>query len=416
MNSDVNYNIKIDYTDIKSYKAPLKVPVFFPEQRIASLPKALSPIYNTTTETQSGVNGNNIYCPVYVLKESWQNSADKETYSQLVSQGRFLPGAFTEKQFDKILESFSSKTSAINNKRFFTDDANEELTEKKIYERFAACFIHDLTNKIYIIRDNNDIKLFDLLYNTLGQKEVLIESWNNYRLFDIDAVYDKNGIIYEQKSIVSATGSRRGSDITGTQLENGNVIILADYDGKLLSASIKNGKVFFDNIEQQDFTAQFEKQDGENKGETVFIVTLVHTSDNEKITYNLTDFKPKALNLSKEELQLIIDEYSIPYESINDNYWNWNEKLEDEAYECLEAFGMSENQQKRFLELVYDKTVKEIIENEEPKEITVYTKKQNLVGQNLIDASGILSDVKFNTIIKNEFPYYAKADNDEYNR
>ena len=418
LNSDVNYNIKIDYTDIKSYKARLKVPVFFPEQKITNqiLPEALKPIYNTTTETQSGVNGNNIYFPVYVLKETWQNSSDKEIYSQLVSQGRFLPGAFTENQFDKILESFSSKTSAIINKRFFEDDdANEELTEKIIYERFAACFIHDLTNKIYIIRNNNDIKLFDLLYNTLGQKEVLIESWNNYRLFDIDAVYDKNGIIYEQKSIVAATGSRRGSDITGTQLENGNLIILGDYDGKLLTASIKNGKVFFDNIEQQDFTAQFEKQDGENKGETVFIVTLVHTTDNEKIIYNLTDFKPKALNLSKEELQLIVDEYSISHESINDSFWNWNEKFEDDAYECLEAFGMSENQQKRFLELVYDKTVKEIIENEEPKEITVYTKKQNLVGQNLIDASGILSDVKFNTIIKNEFPYYEKSDNDEYN-
>ncbi|MGN0756120.1 toxin TcdB middle/N-terminal domain-containing protein [Treponema sp.] len=417
LNSDINYNIKIDYTDIKSYKAPLKVPVFFPEQRINSqiLPEALSPIYNTTTETQSGVNGNNIYCPVYVLKETWQNSTDKETYSQLVSQGRFLPGAFTENQFDKILESFSSKTNTIINKRFFTDDANEELTEKIIYERFAACFIHDLTNKIYIIRDNNDIKLFDLLYNTLGQKEVLIDSWNNYRLFDIDAVYDKNGIIYEQKSEVTSIDARRGSDITGTQLENGNVIILGDYDGKLLTASIKNGKVFFDNIEQQDFTAQFEKQDGENKGETVFIVTLVHTSDNEKIIYNLTDFKPKALNLSKEELQLIVDEYTILYESINDSYWNWNEKLEDDAYECLEAFGMNTNQQKRFLELVYDKTVKEIIEEEEKKQITVYTKKQNLVGQNLIDASGILADVKFNTIIKNEFSYYEKSDNDEYN-
>ena len=418
LNSDVNYNIKIDYTDIKSYKTPLKVPVFFPEQKITSqiLPEALKPIYNTTTETKTDKNGNQSDYTVYVLKETWQNSADKEIYSQLVSQGRFLPGAFTENQFDKILESFSSKTNTIINKRFFEDDdANEELTEKIIYERFAACFIHDLTNKIYIIRNNNDIKLFDLLYNTLGQKEVLIESWNNYRLFDIDAVYDKNGIIYEQKSIVSATGSRRGSDITGTQLENGNVIILGDYDGKLLTASIKNGKVFFDNIEQQDFTAQFEKQDGENKGETVFIVTLVHTSDNEKIIYNLTDFKPKALNLTKEELQLIVDEYTIPYESISDSYWNWNEKLEDEAYECLEAFGMSENQQKRFLELVYDKTVKEIIENEEPKEITVYTKKQNLIGQSLVDASGILADVKFKKITECEFPYYSKADNDEYN-
>lgn len=49
------------------------------------------------------------------------------------------------------------------------------------------------------------------------------------------------------------------------------------------------------------------------------------------------------------------------------------------------------------------------------KRLLAYTKKQNLVGQNLIDASGILSDVKFNTIIKNEFPYYEKSDNDEYN-
>ena len=114
-------------------------------------------------------------------------------------------------------------------------------------------------------------------------------------------------------------------------------------------------------------------------------------------------------------MQSIVDEYSIDYESINDSYWNWNEKLEDDAYECLETFGMSENQQKRFLELVYEKNVKEITEEEEPKEITVYTKKQNLVGQNLIDASCILADVKFKKITENDFPYYTKSDNDEYN-
>ena len=417
LNSDVNYNIKIDYTDIKSYKTPLKVPVFFPEQRIANqiLPEALKSIYNTTTENKTDENGNMADYTVYVLKESWQELADKETYSQLISQGRFLPGAFTDEQFDKILESFSSKTSAIINKRFFEDDSKDEITEKEIYERFAACFIHDLTNKIYIIRDNNNIKLFDLLYNTLGQKEVLIEAWNNYRLFDIDAGYDKNGIIYEHKSEVTSVSARRGSDITGTQIQNGDVLILADYDGKLLSVSKKNSKVFFDGVEQIDYAVQFENKDGENEDEKIFIVTLTHTLDNEKLIYEFTNYKQKAVNITKAELQSIVDEYSIDYESINDSYWNWNEKLEDDAYECLETFGMSENQQKRFLELVYEKNVKEITEEEEPKEITVYTKKQNLVGQNLIDASCILADVKFKKITENDFPYYTKSDNDEYN-
>lgn len=48
LNSDVNYNIKIDYTDIKSYKPRVNSPVFFPEQRINSqiLSEALKPIYN----------------------------------------------------------------------------------------------------------------------------------------------------------------------------------------------------------------------------------------------------------------------------------------------------------------------------------------------------------------------------------
>ena len=433
LNSDVNYNIKIDYTDIKSYKSRLKAPHFFPQKEILRtynpnsgieikdivsqmMPEEFSSIYKTSTEQRSDGNGSVSNYVVCTLKDTWQKSANKAVYSQLINYGRFLPDAFTEEQFDKILKSFSSNKSQIINKRFFEDDSNDEITEKIIYERFAACFIHDLTNKIYIIRDNNDIKLFDLLYNTLGQKEVLIEAWNNYRLFDIDAGYDKNNMVYEQESQETATGTYRKDDITGTQLQNGNLIVLADYNGKLITASKKDGKVFFDGEEQSDFVAQFETNDGDDE-EKKLTVSLIHDpdKDNEKIVYKFSNFIPKALNITKAELQSIVDEYSISHESINDLFWNWNEKLEDDAYECLETFGMSENQQKRFLELVYDKTVKEITENEEQKQITVYTKKQNLVGQNLIDASGILADIKFKKLTENEFPYYAKAGNDEYN-
>ena len=162
LNSDVNYNIKIDYTDIKSYKTPLKVPVFFPEQKITSqiLPEALKPIYNTTTETKTDKNGNQSDYTVYVLKETWQKSANKAVYSQLINYGRFLPGAFTEEQFDKILKSFSTKVNTLISKRFFALDKNETLNKKIMYERFTSRFEHDITHNLYVIRDNTEIELF----------------------------------------------------------------------------------------------------------------------------------------------------------------------------------------------------------------------------------------------------------------
>ena len=178
LNSDINYNIKIDYTDIKTYKSRLKAPHFFPQKEILRtynpnsgiaikdivsqmMPEEFSSIYKTSTEQRSDGNGSVSNYVVCTLKDAWQKSANKAVYSQLINYGRFLPGAFTEEQFDKILKSFSTKVNTLISKRFFALDKKETLNKKIMYERFTSRFEHDITHNLYVIRDNTEIELLN---------------------------------------------------------------------------------------------------------------------------------------------------------------------------------------------------------------------------------------------------------------
>ena len=79
----------------------------------------------------------------------------------MINYGRFLPGAFTEEQFDKILKSFSTKVNTLISKRFFALDKKETLNKKIMYERFTSRFEHDITHNLYVIRDNTEIELLN---------------------------------------------------------------------------------------------------------------------------------------------------------------------------------------------------------------------------------------------------------------
>lgn len=430
--ADVNYNVKINYTDIYSYKPRLLSPVFFPQKEFLkkydetyssisvikksdlSCPKDLESIYDNPETVIIKENETEKKYSVCTLKDNWIKDADEKVYSYLIKNGMFLPEAFTETQFEKILESFSSHSGEVMSRGYFKKEDEDKIKEEVIYERFAEKFIHDLTDRIYIIRKNNDRELFDLIYNVLDQKEILSESWNNYRLFDVDAVYNENGIVYEQKSNVAEGDRVRKNDAAGTQLQDGNLIVLADYNGKLLTASRKDGKVFLDGNEQSEFSAEFDLKDFEDKKENKLIVSLTHVTDGERIIYEFSGFMPKAWNITKAEMQAIADDYSMTGESLADPYWNWNEKTEEEALGFLKSFGMDTNQQDRFLELAYDKSVKEITEDGEVKESSVFTKKQNISADNFAEAENILSAVKFKRVTENEFPYYEKLNEEEF--
>ncbi|MCR5080656.1 MAG: hypothetical protein K6B17_04870 [Treponema sp.] len=430
--ADVNYNVKIDYTDIYSYRPRLNAPVFFPQKEFLkkyddtyssisvikksdlSCPKDLESIYDNPKTVSIKENGTEKKYAVCTLKDNWIKKADEKVYSYLIKNGMFLPEAFTETQFEKILESFYSHSGEVISRGYFKKEDEDKIKEEVIYERFAEKFIHDLTDRIYVIRKNNDRELFDLIYNILDQKKILSESWNNYKLFNVDAVYDGNRIIYEQKSNVAEYNKVRKNNATGTQLQDGNLIVLADYNDKLLTASRKDGKVFLDGIEQPDFNAKFDLKEFEDKKENKLTVSLTYITSGEKIIYEFSGYMPKAWNITKDEMQSIANDYSMTGESLDDPYWNWNEKTEDEAYGFLKSFGMDTNQQGRFLELAYDKSVKEITEDGEVKESSVFTKKQNISADNFAEAENILSAVKFKRVTENEFPYYEKLNEEEF--
>ncbi|MBP5283288.1 MAG: hypothetical protein J6Y93_01300, partial [Treponema sp.] len=410
--SDVNYNIKIEYTDLKAYVPLMPAPEFFPEPKL-SVPSADDVLPEEISSLYRPVDSKN-----YAIRDDWKKYADRAAYGYLIDRKKFIPGAFTEAQFDRILESIKSNIKAIQK----SDIYQKEYSGKKdFYQKFASYFIHDITGKVYIIRDDCKKTVFDVFSSHIPS-----DLWSNYDRHGISAIYDGENFFYGQKSEEEKTGETRSPKSGGTQIKNGNLIILGKYDGKILSAA-KDGKVFLDEDELTGFSAEFvkpEKKDDENNAgndvekddeeEDRLTVILTHEYDNEKIAYEFGDFLEAAWNLSKDEMQLIVDDYYIKGESLDDELWNWTEKEESPALRTLKSYGMDDEQQSAFLKTVYDKSEKEIKEDEESgttEKTTVYTKKQNLTSGERTAASKILAEIKFRRVLEEEFDYYQEDEN-----
>ncbi|MGN0739841.1 MAG: hypothetical protein ACI4LX_06685, partial [Treponema sp.] len=278
----------------------------------------------------------------------------------------------------------------------------------------ASKFIYDMTCRAYIIRDNTDEKFFNFLYDDLNAKDIIRESWKNYARFGIKACYGKSGFSYGQESDEAGTGLTRSKTISGTQIENGNKIILGKFNEKTLSVTKKDGKVFLDENETQDFTFEIKEEIKENDTQTV--VTLTRKSNNEKLIYTLSALQQKAFNMTKDEMQSVVDDFFINGENLNDEVWQWNELEESKALNLMSKYGMDDNQQKKFLELVFEKTEKESDEvpseeKSEPEKITVFSKKEKIPEDDFKEASSILANVKFKKVTENDFPFYALSAN-----
>ena len=146
------------------------------------------------------------------------------------------------------------------------------------------------------------------------------------------------------------------------------------------------------------------------------VVTLTRKSNNEKLIYTLSALQQKAFNMTKEEMQSVVDDFKTEGESPDDAYWNWKEKPEADAVNQLCSYGMDDDQQKKFLELVFEKTEKESDEvpsdeKTEPAKITVFSKKEKISEENFKEASSILANVKFKKVTENDFPFYALSEN-----
>ena len=409
LDSDVNYNIDLSYESVKAYKPDILNPEFFPEKEISIyynpkedipveyiastiIPKELKELYNVTSEHDDETTQNFVIC---TLKENWKEHASKEAFDYLIEHSRFLPGAFTEPQFEKILETFKT-----------------QYNSKDDYENFALFFIHDITGSRYELRDNTNTELFKLLYDRLNLKDIIKSSWKNYSQFNLDAEYDRNKIIYSQESDEFYTGVSRSKTAGGTQIENGNKIILGNLNNKTLSISKKDGKVFLDENEIQDFTFEIQEEPKEN--DTQIVVTLTHKINNEKLSYTLSAMQQKAHNITQEELQVIVDDFSVDGENLKDEYWKWNELEESKALSLMSDYGLNEGQQKEFLELGFLKTTKEFKVDDEITYETVYSLKEDLLESETEELEKILSDAKFKRITENDFPFYNLADNGEY--
>ncbi|MBP5359263.1 MAG: hypothetical protein J6Y69_08780, partial [Treponema sp.] len=369
LGSDINYNIKINYNGIKAYNNRIPAPVFFPQ--------------NSMSQNQ-----------------------EEESFDTLLEQKRFLPGAFTEKQFNELLNLISNRIYSLFTGSYFQKYGCSNV--KDLYKKFASLFIHDITSGLYLIRNNNDPDLFELIYTELEAKNILEDSWKNYDLFGVTAYYDENGLSYRQESCAIDVGRIRSDKNCGTQIDGGNTIILGMLDGNVLSASRNDKKVFLDGKVTNDFSAEFE----EDKENEILTVYLLNKENRERVKYEFTEFHDKAFNLTKEEMQAVVDDYSFNGESLDDEYWNWNEKKEADAIEVLNEYGMSDDEQSRFLDLVYEKTVEKIPEEED--ETVAYTKKEDVPPQDRSEASEILHDVKFRKVLDNDFQYYSLSDEGEY--
>ena len=85
--------------------------------------------------------------------------------------------------------------------------------------------------------------------------------------------------------------------------------------------------------------------------------------------------------MTKEEMQSVVADFFVNGENLKDEVWQWNELEENKGLNLMSNYGMDDDQQKKFLELVFEKTEKasdEVPSDEktETAKITVFSKKK----------------------------------------
>ena len=459
--TDLNWNINIEYTDIKSFKvsdvqpfmnlesfyeitgderaydkkedAKKGYPAIFAREKLnGALPLAdmfSYPIREVEHEN-NGVKTYTYYISA-VYNRTWPKSiTDEEQKKAIVSilmkKNLLMPRVLTETQFNEYLKEVQKEKNI------------GEFKEKKdYYQAFAQQFTHSIPDNLYTLKKFDDdaaennkkatefFKTFPMPENV--QKGALQNYVRNGIMpsFSVDKAYYLN-----QKN--QDFDKARSLDENGTL--SGNLIVAGTYDSAVIYIDRCDNKL--KRCVQSGDTKTYESVDIpydiklKPTDLDEFTVQYGFNIDEKKVYESTVNISFKGLsyraeNLSAEEFQKIYDHIEVDYSKASDSHWNLPDtedkeerqkrKSLDFLFEDMEL--LTGAQREGIISALYE--LKNVYEEKastdgstEPKLLyQYYAIKEN---PDYVEAQAILDAYKKEVIMQEKYPFYNEDENGEY--
>lgn len=383
--TDVDWDITIEYSDIKTFKKGLKHPFLNlkkyedlqPAQKTYSYDgdKAMeeykdfiaAEYLDNQTEllklfsitVQEAQTNNNSY--EYVLSTQYDSDwaektgieEQKEILSVLAKNRLLVPAVFTEPQFNEYLAAVKINSSGADDIAGY-------------YSGFAMQLEHDVTDNLYILKDfSGEKSISDFLEAYPMPDTVQASALLQYNQNGIAASFSTDDIFYERYSEKEFDGGR---SIKNTGTITGKIVNVGTYhssdlfidltDNKLKSGGDRKSfipiEIPYDVISALATENSVSIQYGVNKDKNG-----IHESI---ITMTLNGLSYRALNLSKEEFQDIAGDFDVPFSDVHDAHWKL-EDTEDETKRIkasgidalFKGMGLTDSQKEEFISALYEK-------------------------------------------------------------
>ena len=440
--TDIEWDINIEYSDVKTFKKGLRHP-FLSLRKYEELAPARKTYYYggdkaredykafiaaeyldgrtellklfaiTVQEAQAdsgsprGYTLGAQYDPGWTKKTSVEEQ--KSIISALMENNCLIPSVFTEPQFNEYYESVKANTS-------------KAADIVKYYSDFAMQFEHDVADNLYLFRDfSKKYSISDFLETYPIPDSVQKAALSNYNQNGTAASFSADGIFYERHSEKEFSGGRSienegtvANKILNAGTYNSSDLFIDLADSRLKSReggeSLVPLDIPYNVISSSAAEDTLSVQYGINKDRNGIYESI--------LTATLEGLSYRAPNLSSDEFQKIADDIDVAFTDVQDEHWNL-EDTEDESRRVktsdIDALfndvNLTDSRKEEFISALYEKkdafaSAEAVNPEEAPKEEATYSYYVLKENADYDRAQEILDEYKREIVYKEKFPFY----------
>ena len=440
--TDIEWDINIEYSDVKTFKKGLRHP-FLSLRKYEELAPARKTYYYggdkaredykafiaaeyldgrtellklfaiTVQEAQAdsgsprGYTLGAQYDPGWTKKTSVEEQ--KSIISALMENNCLIPSVFTEPQFNEYYESVKANTS-------------KAADIVKYYSDFAMQFEHDVADNLYLFRDfSKKYSISDFLETYPIPDSVQKAALSNYNQNGTAASFSADGIFYERHSEKEFSGGRSienegtvANKILNAGTYNSSDLFIDLADSRLKSReggeSLVPLDIPYNVISSSAAEDTLSVQYGINKDRNGIYESI--------LTATLEGLSYRATNLSSDEFQKIADDIDVAFTDVQDEHWNL-EDTEDESRRVktsdIDALfndvNLTDSRKEEFISALYEKkdalaSAEAVNPEEAPKEEATYSYYVLKENADYDRAQEILDEYRKEIVYKEKFPFY----------
>ncbi len=416
-NSDIEWNVKIDYSKVKALKNNFPAPYIYYSKITNSINDNK---LNGRTEEEAKKSfidknfkgKNDVILKLFNFnKQSADNSGNAYYYTASINEDwqKSLKNQDEKIQLAKIFEKYKCLIPAVYNEDQFTAYKNyvvEKNSEGKKVQDFISHFVYSPTEDIYYL-ENADNEFFS---DFPVPDTVIVSGLKNYNINGIHPEFDFEKLIYKlnykvnyENSMYSGNpGSVKGYGLSG---KKSNYIKIGTYNDYDLYVKVNDKHLYiFRDDSFCELENTFKEYDSKNE-KSIYLLGSDNDSWESKLTISLGTIKYCPESLSQNDFEEIYNDTYVKYQNVYDEHWRFTDGILVEDIDSLfNGLNFEDNQKEIFIKSMYEIIDKDVV-TEAQQTITqkFYVLK---VSPDYETAQKVLDAYKKKKFFNTEFPYY----------